>query len=505
MLTSLKNRIRSWLGIAQPAVPTVGTARPAVKNRPAAGKSSKNKRTEEPATRPPRRSVRSGEKKPRQLPALGQKTRILPVKPAALLEVPEVEGKTRFLDLPIHQDILFGLQEMGFQYCTPIQAQSLPVLLAGRDLAGKAQTGTGKTAAFLIAAFTRLLNQPLPERAAGYCRVLVMAPTRELAIQIHKDAEKIAAFANLNNVVVFGGMDHEKQRRSLDQPVDVLIGTPGRIIDFARGRSLNLSKTEILIIDEADRMLDMGFIPDVRRIIAQLPGREKRQTMFFSATLDDSILRLAQSWLREQTFIESEPEEVVGKTIEQIFYTAAIREKLPLLLYFIRTQHFDRMLVFGNRKDSNLSLQHQLSRYGVKAALLSGDIPQEKRLRILEDFRSGKEKIVIATDVAARGIHVDDVSVVINYDLPEHPEDYVHRIGRTGRAGHLGKSISFVCEYGAYVLPEIEKFIDMQFHCVWPEDEMLVLPEGQENWDRPEPAAPRKRSSRSPRRSRARR
>lgn len=400
----------------------------------------------------------------------------IPPKPEVLIE-PEVQpGKVRFCDLDLHADIRYGIQAANFSYCTPIQAEALPILLSGRDMAGKAQTGTGKTAAFLLAAFNHMLNHPLENQETGVCRALVLAPTRELAIQIGKDADLLGAFTGLRTVVVFGGMDHEKQRKLLDGKIDILVGTPGRLIDFARSRSVNLSKTEILIIDEADRMLDMGFIPDVRRIIAQLPPREKRQTMFFSATLDDSILRLAHTWLRESTMVESEPESMVGENIEQIFYTASISEKLPLLLYFIRTMQFDRMLIFGNRKDTNLSLQHQLARYGVKTALLSGDIPQEKRLRILEDFRSGKERIVIATDVAARGIHVDNVSVVINYDLPEHPEDYIHRIGRTGRAGHTGKAISLVCEYGAYMLPEIEKYEEKQFHCIFPEDEMLVLP-----------------------------
>ncbi len=397
-------------------------------------------------------------------------------KPDALKEVATVEGKMRFLDLAIHEDIQFGLQDIGFEYCTPIQEQALPIVLSGRDIAGKAQTGTGKTAAFLLAIFTRLLNEPKSERTPGSCRALVLAPTRELAIQIHKDAEAISRFTGLHNVVVFGGMDHEKQRAELAHPVDILIGTPGRVIDYSRSRSLDLGKAEFLVLDEADRMLDMGFIPDVKRIIAQLPKREQRQTMLFSATLDDSIMRLATSFQNSPEKVESEPDHLVGSSIEQTFYTVAIKEKLPMLLYFIRTEAFDRMLIFGNRKDHNLQLQDKLARYGVSAELLSGDIPQQKRLSILERFRSGQTKIVIATDVAARGIHVDDVSIVVNYDLPEHPEDYVHRIGRTGRAGHTGKSISFVCEYGAYSMPAIEEMLETSFKCIWPEDEMLSLP-----------------------------
>ncbi len=405
------------------------------------------------------------------------RSKSVPSKPTALRDVPEAEGKTRFLDLPVHTDVQFGLQDIGFEYCTPIQQQALPILLTGKDLAGKAQTGTGKTAAFLLTAFTHILTHPKSERRPGSCRVLVLAPTRELAIQIHKDAESIGKFTGLNNVVVFGGMDHEKQRAELERPVDILIGTPGRIIDYSRSRHLDLSEAEILVIDEADRMLDMGFIPDVRRIVAQLPKREERQTMLFSATLEDSILRLAASFQNNPEMVESEPDRLVGDSIEQTFYTVAMREKLPMLLHFIRNESFERMLIFGNRKDHNLQLQDKLARYGTKAELLSGDIPQQKRLNILERFRSGDTKIVIATDVAARGIHVDDVSLVVNYDLPEHPEDYVHRIGRTGRAGHTGKSISFVCEYGAYCVPAIEELLGTSFKSIWPEDNMLELPQ----------------------------
>ncbi len=271
-------------------------------------------------------------------------------------------------------------------------------------------------------------------------------------------------------------MDHQKQQQELSEPIDVLIGTPGRIIDFSRGRFLNLSRTEVLVIDEADRMLDMGFIPDVRRIVAQLPAREDRQTLLFSATLEDSILRLASSFLNNPQMLESEPEHIVGQTIKQTFYTVSRAEKLPLLVNLLKNNSKDRVIIFGNRKHTNLDLQRDLRRYGVKTVLLSGDIAQEKRLKILESFRSGKDNVLIATDVAARGIHVDDVSLVINYDLPDRPEDYVHRIGRTGRAGKDGISISLLDEYGAYALPAIEDMLSERFSSTMPEDEMLVLP-----------------------------
>ena len=419
------------------------------------------------------RNIKAGQNIKQKPPTFDIKPKRVQQKPEKLEDIPQEEGRTRFIELPIHQDILFGIQNLEFKYCTPIQAKTLPLLLAGKDLTGKAQTGTGKTAAFLIAAFTQLLNNPHRERLPGTCRVLVMAPTRELAIQIHKDAEALSVFAGMNNLVVFGGMDHHKQRDLLGKPIDILIGTPGRIIDYSRSSHLNLSKTEILIIDEADRMLDMGFIPDVSRIVRQLPPAGKRQTMFFSATLEPNILRLVDNWLKDPVTVESESQQLITDLIEQVFYTVSRDEKFALLMWLIKNEPFERMLIFGNRKDSNFNLAKKLVRNHIKCCMLSGDVPQVKRMRILEDFRAGREKILIATDVAARGIHVDDVSIVVNYDIPERAEDYVHRIGRTGRAGQKGKSIGFVCEYGAYSLEEIEKLTGQQIKCTNPGDEMF--------------------------------
>ncbi len=410
-----------------------------------------------------------------------------PPRPEKLHDVAVQEGKMRFLDLALAEAVQFGIQHAGFEYCTPIQQMTLPALLENRDLAGKAQTGTGKTAAFLLASFTRLLNTPLDEQAPGTPRMVVLAPTRELAIQIHKDACSLGIFTDLNIALVFGGMEHELQRRTLAGRVDVLIGTPGRVIDFARSGALKLHKVEILVIDEADRMLDMGFIPDVRRIVSQMPQKGERQTLLFSATLEEKILRLASGWLADPVVIESEPEKMVSDNIEQTFYSVLREEKLALLLYLLRTMEYERVLIFGNRKDVNLRLQYDLARYGFTVPLLSGDISQEKRIKILEKFRSGSEKIVIATDVAARGIHVDNVSLVINYDLPEQPEDYIHRIGRTGRAGHHGVSVSFLCEYGAYYLPPIEELLNARFSSILPDEKMLQLPPEVENVKLPDP------------------
>ena len=421
--------------------------------------------------------------------------------PEALREVPPCPGKTRFLDLALDERVQFGVQHAGFEYCTPIQAMTLPVLLEGRDLAGKAQTGTGKTAAFLLAAFTRMLANPLGERRNGSVRMLVLAPTRELAMQIHKDAENLGIYTGLTFRLVFGGMDYDKQRRSLDCPIDVLIGTPGRTIDFLRHGLIDLSRVEILVIDEADRMLDMGFIPDIKRIVSALPRKGSRQTSLFSATLEPAILHLASGWLTDPIVLESEPEQMVSDNIEQTFLTVTREEKLAVLLHILRTREYDRILIFGNRKDVNLQLQYDLAKYGFNVPVLSGDIAQEKRIRILERFRTGAEKIVIATDVAARGIHVDDVSIVVNYDLPERPEDYIHRIGRTGRAGHTGVAISFLCEYGAFYLPAIEELLKVQFHSTLPDEEMLKLPPPAEHPQLPERPARRGSSGGRGRRS----
>jgi ATP-dependent RNA helicase RhlB len=394
-----------------------------------------------------------------------------------LKEILFAEGKTRFADLPIAQEVLCGIQDLGFQFCTPIQAECLPPALAGKDVAGKAQTGTGKTAAFLAAAFTHLIRNPKDGRTPGSCRVLVLAPTRELAIQINDDAEVLAKYCGLTHLAVYGGMGFDKQRDALRrQPIDVLVGTPGRILDYCTRRDLHLSNTEILVIDEADRMLDMGFMPDVRRIVRKLPPAGNRQTMLFSATLTEEIVRLQAHLLANPVRIETEPETMVTDLIKQMFYSVSSDDKLALLLWILKNDDVERMLVFCNRKDSAEMLARTLRRRLIRSELLSGDVSQQNRLRILDNFRIGKTPVVVATDVAARGIHVDALSHVVNYDLPDSPEDYVHRIGRTGRAGTTGKSISFACEYGAYLIPELEKFLDSKIVCINPTQDMLSLP-----------------------------
>ncbi len=407
------------------------------------------------------------QKQPRQIPPM-----------PAIVPPPEEPGKMRFCDLELSQEVLAAVQVLGFLYCTEIQKLCLPYALAGRDLAAKAQTGTGKTAAFLSTLITRFCRRPVEgERKHGAPRALVLAPTRELAIQIHDDAEALARFTDLNCVVIFGGMDHEKQRRELDAPVDILVGTPGRIIDYSQSGDLDLSKAEVLVIDEADRMLDMGFIPDVRRIVYHLPRPGVRQTMLFSATLEPAVLRLVDSWMKDPEFVESEPQHIVTDLIDQRFYAVLDEQKMAVLLHVIHEEKPERMIIFGNRKDKNMAVAARLFEYGEDAELLSGDVPQEKRLKILDRFREGKTRILVATDVAARGIHVDGISHVVNYDLPEQADDYVHRIGRTGRAGEHGISISFADEFGSFVLPQLEQYTKCEIKTVQPPQEWLELPE----------------------------
>ena len=412
-----------------------------------------------------------------QQPAQEQKrVRQIPPMPV-FVPPPEEPGKMRFCDLELCPEVLAATQVLGFLYCTEIQKLCLPFALAGRDLAAKAQTGTGKTAAFLSTLITRFRRHPVEgERKHGAPRALVLAPTRELAIQIHDDAEALARFTDLNCVVIFGGMDHEKQRRELDAPIDILVGTPGRIIDYSQSGDLDLSKAEVLVIDEADRMLDMGFIPDVRSIMHRLPEKDKRTTMLYSATLNEDIMKLASQWMAEPVRCEVEGDTVNTKAIKQIVYVVTANEKFTILFNHIMQYPDSRMIIFCNRRHTTEDVARGLSMRGVKCEVLSGDVNQNQRLRILEDFRAGKVRIVVATDVAGRGLHVDDIGFVINFDFPYEPEDYVHRIGRTGRAGATGVAISFADEDESFIIPDIEKFIGEELKCTMlqPEDPLLA-------------------------------
>lgn len=392
--------------------------------------------------------------------------------------VPREAGKTRFHDLNLPDPVLHAVADAGFKYCTPIQAEIMPSTLKGRDAFGRAQTGTGKTAAFLITVLTRMLSNPLKgKRPPGTPRVLIIAPTRELVLQIADEAHLLSAYCPFSIVSVFGGMDYEKQRRQLHgKPVDIVVATPGRLLDFKRRRDLDLKQVEMLILDEADRMLDMGFIPDVRQIVYSTPHKDKRQTLFFSATLTPDVTRLSASWTRDPVSIEIEPEQVAVDTVDQVVYIVTTDEKFALTYNIITRKNLKRVLVFCNRRDETRRLAETLDRYRINCAVLSGEVPQKKRIRTLEQFKAGKIRVLVATDVAGRGIHIDDMDYVVNFTLPHDPEDYVHRIGRTGRAGSAGTSISFACEEDSFYLPAIEEFIGRPLHCIPPEEDYLDLP-----------------------------
>jgi ATP-dependent RNA helicase RhlB len=380
-----------------------------------------------------------------------------------------------FRELGLPEPLLRAIDDLGFTHCTPIQQEVLPHTLLGHDCIGKAQTGTGKTAAFLLTILADLLANPLEEqRYAGEPRALVIAPTRELAMQIAKDAEDLAKYTGFHIVTLIGGVDYDRQRRDLSKSlVDILVATPGRLMDFHSQREVHLDRVELLVIDEADRMLDMGFIPQVRRIIRQTPPKSHRQTMFFSATFTEEVVRLSDQWTHEPVRVEIEPESIAAKDVEQIVYIVESRKKLDLLLNVLRTPEAVSVMVFANRRDQVRRLHERLVRAGISCGILSGEVPQQKRLKTLEGFRAGDFRVLVATDVAGRGIHVEGVTHVINYTLPEDPEDYVHRIGRTGRAGASGISISFACEDDAFLLGPIEELLGTKLACLQPDPALL--------------------------------
>jgi ATP-dependent RNA helicase RhlB len=353
-----------------------------------------------------------------------------------------------------------GIRDAGFTTCTPIQAQTLPIALSGRDVAGQAQTGTGKTAAFLVALYQSLLTHPpAANRAPTSVRALVVAPTRELAVQIHHDGETLGRHTGLKQAVVYGGVDYEKQRRQLEEGVDVLVGTPGRLIDYLKQHVFDLRHAQALVLDEADRMFDLGFIADIRYLLRRLPPPEKRQSMLFSATLSYRVLELAYEHMNNPELVRIEPDKMTVDRVRQLMYYPSMEEKVPLLVGLLRQAEARRTMIFVNTKRMAERLESTLKANGFHAQALSGDVPQNKRLRFLRDFHNGDLAVLIATDVASRGLHIPDVSHVFNFDLPQDAADYVHRIGRTARAGAEGDAISFACEEFAVSLPEIEDYL----------------------------------------------
>jgi len=363
-----------------------------------------------------------------------------------------------FSSLDLLPQIHEGLKRAGFKFCTPIQALTLPPALKGSDIAGQAQTGTGKTAAFLLVIFQRLLRHP--EKQGGrHPRSLVLAPTRELALQIHKDALLLGSGTGLRFGLAYGGVDYEKQRKTLEEGVDVLIGTPGRIIDYFKQHVFNLKQIDVMVLDEADRMFDLGFIKDIRYVLRQLPPLDKRQCLMFSATLSQRVLELAYEHMNEPDLLKVEADQVTADNVVQSVYYPANDEKLPLLVGLLRSIKDGRVLVFANMRVTTDLIERTLNANGIQAEAMSGQVPQKKRQTLLKQFHDGKLPVLVATDVAARGLHIPDVTHVINYDLPQDAEDYVHRIGRTARLGAKGEAISFACENYAFHLPEIETYI----------------------------------------------
>ena len=392
---------------------------------------------------------------------------------------------TRFQDFDLPAELLQGIEETGFLYCTPIQAETLPYALKGQDVAGQAQTGTGKTAAFLVALYSHLLRHPADtERRPNQVRAMVLAPTRELAIQIHKDAEVLGRHTGLSLGLAYGGTGYEQQRATLEEGVDILIGTPGRIIDYFKQHVFDLRKLQVMVLDEADRMFDLGFIKDIRYLFRRMPHPEKRLSMLFSATLSLRVTELAYEHMNNPVTVEVVPERVTADKVNQTVYYPAMDEKIPLLLGLLKHEQPQRAIVFVNTKRAGERVWGYLEGNGIKCGILSGDVPQKKRQRLLQEFEQGAFPVLVATDVAARGLHIPDVSHVFNYDLPQDAEDYVHRIGRTARAGASGKALSFACEEYAFSLAEIEEYIGQKIPMATISSELLVSPEPPRRMER---------------------
>jgi ATP-dependent RNA helicase RhlB len=378
-----------------------------------------------------------------------------------------------FSELDLPYEVQQGIEQSGFTACTPVQEAVIPRAVRGEDCAAQAQTGTGKTAAFLISLFVRMIRNPLQD-CENSPQALIIAPTRELADQIYHEAERLGKFTGFRFLAVYGGVDYQKQMDTLKNGVDVLIGTPGRLIDYYKQHVYSLKKTRYLIIDEADRMFDMGFIDDLRYMLKKLPPYDKRQSMLFSATLSYRVMELAYEFMNLPEKISITPETVTVERVEQVLYHVGKHEKLPLLLGILKHEAPERTLIFVNTRRAADMVVERLNRNNWKADAITGDIIQKKRLRLLAEFKEGKLPVLVATDVASRGIHVEGVTHVINFDLPQDAEDYVHRIGRTGRAGATGKAVSLADEEYVYSLEEIEKYIGQKIPVSWADNSMYV-------------------------------
>jgi ATP-dependent RNA helicase RhlB len=382
-----------------------------------------------------------------------------------------------FAALDLRPELLQGIKDAGFEFCTRIQAEALPHALSGHDVEGQAQTGTGKSAAFLLAAMNYLLNnQPAKGHKDGDPRALIFAPTRELAVQIHKDALVLGKHTGLRIGVVFGGTGYEQQREMLHAGLDILIGTPGRAIDYLKQRIYSLNGIQVVVMDEADRMFDLGFIKDIRYVLRRMPPPEERLNMLFSATLSMRVSELAYEHMNTPTVINANPDDVTVSNVSQVLYHVSNEEKIPLLIAILQGIEPTRTMVFVNTKRAAEKVEAYLEGNGILAGMLTGDVPQRKRLALLEKFTSGKVPVLVATDVASRGLHIPDVSHVINFDLPQDAEDYVHRVGRTARLGASGDAVSFACESYVYSLMDIEAFIGSKIPTATITEGLLVKP-----------------------------
>jgi ATP-dependent RNA helicase RhlB len=379
----------------------------------------------------------------------------------------------RFEELHIPEKVLEGIRAAGFKECTPVQEKTLPDALRGKDIAAQAQTGTGKTAAFLIAVFSRMLMERQPGRGPSP-RALIIAPTRELVVQIAAEANLLGGPAGFRIVPVYGGINYLKQRDELAEGVDMLIGTPGRLIDYLKQKVYSLKKTRFLVIDEADRMFDMGFISDLRFLLRRMSPYDKRQSMLFSATLSNRVLELCYEHMNMPVHFSLTPEKLTVEKIEQEIYHMGKSEKAGFLLGLLRREPAGRFLIFCNTRAAVERLEILLNANRFATASITGDLDQRKRLKVLSRFKNGTLPILVATDVASRGLHIDGVTHVINYDLPQDPEDYVHRIGRTARAGAGGRAISLACEDYIHSLSDIEEFIRQKIPVMPLTDEMIV-------------------------------
>ena len=368
--------------------------------------------------------------------------------------------ETNFSDLPINPKVLDALKAANFTHCTPIQALALPPLLEGLDIAGQAQTGTGKTIAFLVATFHYLLSNTQENTTTSKGpRAIIMAPTRELAVQIYNDAKPLSEHSGLSLGLIYGGEGYQSQREVLEEGVDIMIGTTGRILDYYKQNIFSLNNIQVAVLDEADRMFDLGFIKDIRYLFKRMPPASERLSMLFSATLSYRVQELAYEHMNNPTHVQVEPETKTAKRVSEELFYPSDEDKMRLLLTLMEEEWPERAIVFANTKHTCEKVNDWLENDGHRVGLLSGDVPQKKRMSILDDFTKGRLDILVATDVAARGLHIDAVTHVFNYDLPDDAEDYVHRIGRTGRAGRSGIAISFACEKYALNLPAIEQYI----------------------------------------------